>query len=237
MASSGAVAEEGGPAEEPVASGDAAGGFIALFRGHYLGPTLAVSVLALGVGLTSYGFQLWVPTNLQRLGYSAVNSDYIVRNAALLGLPLTAVIAWLYHVWGARRTIILLSAATALSLAGFVVAGNALSHHHLLLALLLVVPLAGSSSAVAVLAGYASEVYPTLVRSRGAGYASGLTKAGGVLILALTVAAASIPSIRATAVIGAVPLAVGALAFLWIGPETRQRSLEDITMSLSGSSV
>jgi len=34
-------------------------------------PTLAVTVLGLGVGLMTYGFQLWVPTNLQHLGYSA----------------------------------------------------------------------------------------------------------------------------------------------------------------------
>ena len=41
----------------------------------------------------TYGFQLWIPTNLQHLGFTAVNSDYIVRNAALIGLPLTVVVA------------------------------------------------------------------------------------------------------------------------------------------------
>jgi putative MFS transporter len=233
MARYGAVAEEIDDQETAVDQTAARGGILNFFRGSYLGPTLAITVLGLGVGLMTYGFQLWVPTNLQHLGYSALNSDYVVRNAALLGLPLTVLIAWLYSAWGSRRTIVAVSGVTGLALIGFVIAGDSLSHHHVWLALLLVVPLSGSSSVVAVLAGYAAEVYPTLVRSRGTGYAAGMTKAGGVLILALTVAATTVPSIRTTALIGAVPLLLAALVFFWIGPETRQRPLEEITQELT----
>jgi putative MFS transporter len=88
------------------------------------------------------------------------------------------------------------------------------------------------SSVVAVVASYASEIYPTLVRSRGTGLAAGMTKAGGVLILAMTVASAAVPSIAVTALIGAVPLLVAAVCFLWTGPETRNRRLEEIGRSL-----
>ncbi|MYS21647.1 MFS transporter, putative metabolite:H+ symporter [Streptomyces sp. DvalAA-14] len=208
------------------------GNYLTLFRGALLGPTLAITLLGVGVGLMTYGFQLWVPTNLQHLGYSAVNSDYVIRNAALLGLPLTVLCAWMYGVWGSRKTIVTVTGVTGLTLIGFVIAGNSLAHNHLLLSLLLVVPLSGVSSVVAVVAGYAAEVYPTLVRSRGTGLAAGMTKAGGVLILALTVAAAAVPSIGATALIGAVPLLLAAVIFLWIGPETKARRLEDINDEL-----
>ncbi|WP_371483237.1 MFS transporter [Kitasatospora sp. NBC_00315] len=228
----GARVEEIAPEEVEVREVVDRGSYLTLLRRPLLSPTLAITVLGVGVGLMTYGFQLWVPTNLQHLGYSAVNSDYVVRNAALLGLPLTVVTAWLYAAWGSRRTIVAVSALTGLALLGFVLAGDRLAHEHLLLSLLLVIPLSGVSSVVAVVASYASEIYPTLVRSRGTGLAAGMTKAGGVLILAMTVLAATVPSIAMTAVIGAVPLLLAALCFLWIGPETRNRRLEDISQGL-----
>jgi putative MFS transporter len=236
MARYGAVAETIGE-EEPAAVRQSATreSYASLLRRPLAGTTFAITVLGLGVGLVSYGFQLWVPTNLQHLGYSAVNSDYVVRNAALIGLPLTVLVAWLYGAWGSRRTIVLLAATTALTLMGFVIAGNSLAHHKLELSLLLVVPLSAISSVVAVTAGYAAEVYPTLIRSRGTGLAAGMTKAGGVLILAVVVASTTVPSIAATAIIGAVPLLLAAVAFLWTGPETRRRTLEDIAVELAAA--
>lgn len=207
-------------------------GFRTLLRRGLAGPTLAITLLGIGVGLTTYGFQQWVPTNLERMGLSGVNSAYVVRNAALLGLPLTVLTAWMYGTLGSRRTLITLSGLTGVTLFGFVIAGDALAHRELLLSLLLVVPLSGISSVAAAVMGYAAEVYPTVVRSRGAGLAAGMTKVGGVLILALTVAAATVPSIASTALIGAVPLLAAALALVRLAPETKNRDLEDISDSL-----
>jgi len=232
MARYGAKVEEVPEQEAVLAQEAGRRGYLTLFGRQLLGPTIAITVLGIGIGLMTYGFSLWVPTNLQHLGYSAVNSDYVVRNAALLGLPLTVLAAWMYGTLGSRKTIVSLSAVTGLALLGFVIAGNSLSHHRTLLSLLLVIPLSGVSSVVAVVSGYAAEVYPTLVRSRGAGLAAGMTKAGGVLILALTVAAATIPSISTTALLGAIPLLLAAVAFLWLGPETKQRRLEEISQEL-----
>ncbi|HEV2639941.1 MAG TPA: MFS transporter [Actinocrinis sp.] len=233
MARYGARAEQIPEAELEPAGAGARGSYAHLFGRPLIAPTLVIGVLGLGLGLVTYGFQQWVPTNLQHLGYSAVNSDYVVRDAALLGLPLTVLVAWMYGVWGSRKTIVTLCALTALALLGFVVAGNNLAHERTLLSLLLVVPLSGVSSIVAVVAGYAAEVYPTRIRSRGTGLAAGMTKVGGVLILAVVVAAAHVPSIAATAAISAVPLFLAALLFLWVGPETRQRRLEEISGELA----
>jgi putative MFS transporter len=212
-------------------------GYLRLVMSPFTAPTAALTILGLGLGLITYGFQQWVPTNLQHLGYSEVRSDYTIRNAALLGLPVTVLLAWMYGVWGSRRTIVSASVVTALALFGFVVAGNSLAHERLLLSLLLVVPLSAVSSIVAVVAGYAAEVYPTAIRSRGAGLAAGMTKAGGVLILGVVVASKTVPSIAATAIIGAVPLCIAAVCFLWIGPETKRKRLEDITRELASASA
>lgn len=226
------------PSDEPAPGGSRPSATPALHRYHQLfrrpfaGSTLAILVLAAGAGLITFGFQLWVPTNLQHLGYSSVKSDYVVRNAALLGLPFTVLVAVAYGWWGSRRTIVTLSVVSALALGGFVVAGDSLADHHLALSLLLVVPLSAVSSVTAVVSAYAAEVYPTMLRSRGSGLAAGMTKLGGVLIIAVVVASTTIPSIATTALIGAVPLLLAAVMFLWFGPETKQRSVEEITDEL-----
>jgi MFS transporter, putative metabolite:H+ symporter len=218
------------PEEQPhAAAGQGKAGFGQLFTRTYLGPTLAITILAAGAGLVTYGFQLWIPTNLQHLGFTSVSSDYTVRNAALIGLPLTVVVAWMYGFWSSKKTIIALAGITALTLCAFVVGGDSLAHHRGLLTVLLVIPLSGISSVVAVVSAYAAEIYPTRFRSRGTGYAAGMTKAGGVLIIAMVAAATTIPSIATTALIGAIPLALGMIIFFTTGPETRLRRLEEIS--------
>ena len=223
-----AVVPESGDDVEPVSSGT---GLRQLFGRAFAGPSTAIVVLAVAVGLVTYGFQLWIPTNLQHLGFTTVNSDYIVRNAALIGLPLAVLATVAYGFWSSKKTIIASFVVLALALAGFVIAGNSLAHNHALLTALLVVPLSGTSVAAALITVHASEIYPTRIRSRGTGLAAGATKAGGVLIIALVVAAATTPSIALTALIGVIPLVIGIAAFGWAGYETRSRRLEDISRS------
>lgn len=199
--------------------------------------SIAIVVLAIGIGFVTYGFQLWIPTNLQHLGFKSVNSDYILRNAAVLGLPLTVVVAWLYGFWSSRKTIIAVCGVTVVTLVWFGLAGNTLAHNHALLTGLLVVPIAGISSAAAVIATYATEIYPTRIRSRGAGLAAGMTKVGGVIIIALVVVSTTTPSIATTAFIGAVPLLAGVVILALAGPETRRRGLEEIVRAEAGVPV
>jgi MFS transporter, putative metabolite:H+ symporter len=215
------VATEAAVREPPVASR-----WRELASPKLLSSTLVVGCLGLGSGLVLFGFNLWIPTNLRAMGLP--QADTMLRNAALIGLPLTFALAWLYGFWSARKTIILLAALTALSLFGFALFGNALAQHHGLLYALLVVPVWGISGVVAVLSVYSSEVYPTRVRSRGTGFAAGASKAGGVAIIALVVAGAATPSIATVALIGAVPMALAVVLMLMFGVETRKRGLEDI---------
>ncbi|RDI55513.1 MFS transporter [Nocardia mexicana] len=203
-------------------------GFHQLLRRPFLGVTVVLSLLGLGVGLVTYGFQLWLPTNLRDLGFSGVTADRILRDSALVGFPLNFLVAYCYHR-STKWTLIVLSALLALTLGGFIVLGDQVADHRLLLNALLVVPIWGSSSIVAVIVAYGAEVYPTRIRSRGSGVAAAMTKAGGVGVIALVALAFATPSISVMAIISALPVALAAAAAVVYIVETRRRSLEDIT--------
>ena len=221
------LAEEG--ASELDVEQDVQSGWRAVVAGPFRGLSGVVALLGLGVGLVTFGFQLWIPSNLQRLGFDEVTSSTILRDSALLGFPATFLIAFLYGFWSSKKTMIVLSLITAASLLGFVLLGDRVADDRTRLDLLLILPITGISSILAVLVAYASETFPTRIRSRGTGLAAGASKLGGVLVIALVVAGATPPSIATTALIGAIPLVLGALAMAVFGVETRRRRLEDIT--------
>ena len=193
-----------------------------------IGSTLVVAMLGLACGLVLFGFNLWIPSNLRKLGFT--EADTILRNSALIGLPLTFLVAWLYGAWSSKKTLILLSAITAAALFGFVWAGDRIVHERWLLYALLVIPIWGINAVVAVLSAYAAEIYPTQVRSKGSGMCAGACKAGGVLIIALVCVGIAAPGMASVAWIGAVPMVLAVLALAIYGVETRQRRLEDIAV-------
>jgi MFS transporter, putative metabolite:H+ symporter len=211
--------------------------FKQLFHRPFLGITATVALLALGGGFVEFGFELWIPSNLQRLGFTTAGSFALLRNAALIGFPLNFLVAWMYGFWSSKRTIILLTVLTAVSMIGFMFAGDTIVQHKLLLYILLIVPIWGISSVISLLSAYAAEIYPTRIRSRGSGLVAGFTKFGGVLIIALVVASIAPPSIAATALIGAIPLLLAAVAIIFFGVETRKRQLEEITAEQLGTTV
>jgi putative MFS transporter len=208
--------------------------FATLFSRNFLGLSLVVLFLGLGIGMVQFGFQQWIPSNLQKLGFKSATASKILRDSALIGFPLNFPIAWLYGFWSGKKTIIIMAAATVAALIGFVFADthslvNAKGGATTTLYILLIVPIWGISSLTAVMISYASEVYPTKIRSRGTGLAAGATKFGGVLILATVAAAIAAPSIKATAIIGAIPLTLAIVALIVFGIETKKKQLERIT--------
>lgn len=203
--------------------------FKQLLRPPFFGLTTTLLLLALGAGFVEFGFQLWIPSNLQHLGFTAADSFAILRNAALIGFPLNFVVAWIYGAWSSKKTIVLLTLLTAASMIGFLITGDTIVQHKFWLYILLIVPIWGISSVISILSAYAAEIYPTKLRSRGSGLIAGFTKFGGVLVIALVVFAVAPPSIAATAIFGAIPLILAALAIILFGVETRKRQLEEIT--------
>jgi putative MFS transporter len=200
-----------------------------LFSREFLALSSVIVLLALSIGATQYGFQQWMPSNLQKLGFSAVHSSEILRNAALIGFPFSIPIALLYGFWSSKKTVLLVMAMMGSALAIFSVMGNRVADNTTLLYILLVVPVWGISILNSVLAAYSAEIYPTVIRARGSGLSAGATKAGGVVILALVVLAFSAPSVRLTAAIGFIPMALAFIGLILFGPETRRKQLESIT--------
>lgn len=204
-------------------------GYWQLFRNPFRGLSAVLITLALGIGIIQYGFQQWIPSNLQTLGYDEVDASKVLRDAALIGFPLNLPIALLYGFWSSRKTIILMAVLTAAALLGFVVAGEGVAESRGLLHVLLIVPIWGTSSLTAVTAAYACEIYPTRVRARGTGLSAAATKLGGILILAAVAASVAAPSIAVTAVLGAVPIIAATIFIIIFGVETRKKGLEQIT--------
>jgi putative MFS transporter len=205
-----------------------------LLRPPFLRVTFVVVLLGLGVGLVSFGFQLWIPSNLQKLGFAEGAANRLLRNSAIIGFPFNFLVAWLYGFWSSKKTLILVTSLTALSLFGFVIAGNSVATNRFLLYALLIMPIWGISSVIAVLSAYSAEIFPTRLRSRGSGLAAGISKAAGVVIIALVAVSVAAPSIADTALMGALPMALAAVAVALFGPETRNRQLEEITAEQLG---
>src|SRR6266568_8659112 len=203
--------------------------WLQLFRPPLLNQSVAIGLLAVGVGLVLFGFNLWIPTNLRKLGFAEVTADRVLRDSALIGLPFTFAVAWMYGFWSSKKTIILLTSLTAAALFGFSIAGDAVVANRALLYTLLVIPIWGINSVTAVLSVYSAEIYPTRIRSRGTGLAAGASKAGGVMIIALVTYGVAAPSLAGTTLVGAIPMALAAIAILLFGVETRNRRLEQIT--------
>ncbi|MFG3503968.1 MFS transporter [Streptomyces sp. NPDC047821] len=202
-------------------------GYARLWAPGFGGRTAVLTLLAAGAGLLAYGFQMWLPVNLARAGHPEASSARILRDSALLSLPLNLVTALLYGLWSSRRTAGVVAGAAAGALVVLAVAGEAAAGDASLTRLLLFVPLWGISATAAVVAAYSSEVYPTALRARGTGWAAAVGKVGGVLILALSVGAAAVPPLAVTALVAAAPLAVAAVAFTRFAPETRGRRLDE----------
>ncbi|HET6384975.1 MAG TPA: MFS transporter [Armatimonadota bacterium] len=203
--------------------------FIELLRAPFGGLTVGLVLYGLAYGLVTFGFLLWLPANLRLAGMSVSGSDSLLKNSAVIGLPATIIVAALYGWWSSKRTMVALGILTAVVLAVWAVMGKNVASHTLLLEALIVLLLVGSNAMIATLTPYSSEVYPTKVRSRGTGLATGASKAGGVLGIGLVCAAVAPTSIAGSAVLGLVPTLLAAIAMVMFGVETRRMKLEEIT--------
>ena len=223
-----AIVEEKG--HEPSAEEEVHSRFDQLLRRPFGGLTVSICLFALAYGLVNFGFVLWLPTNLRKLGYEVVTSDQLLRDSALIGFPATFVVAYLYGFWSSKKTMVLLAVLTCATLSAFVVMGEDSAQSEVVLKALIILVLIGSSSVLAVLTPYSSEVYPTRIRSRGTGLASGASKIGGVLGLGLVAASVAPPDLVGAALLGAVATMLAAAAIAVFGIETRRRRLEEIAM-------
>lgn len=190
----------------------------------FVGKLAALSLTAIGWGLVNFGLLLWLPVELIARGYSMEVSSRLLAASALIALPTVFLVAWIYSAWSAKKSLLAAIAVTLLGFAG--VLWLALSDHAspvLPVALLII----GSNGIIAMLLPYAAESFPLRIRGRTTGWVAACSKAGGVLAQALAILAI-VPTLAASALMIAVPMALSFLLVWRFGRETRGADLRDL---------
>ncbi|HTL94728.1 MAG TPA: MFS transporter, partial [Gemmatimonadaceae bacterium] len=202
-----------------------------LFARPFLAHTVTVLAYGLSWGLVNWGFLTFLPTILRDRGLSAVAANRLLFLSALIAVPGTVLVAYLYGMWSTKRSMILFALVTCAALGGFaMIDPGGAAHSASLLMPLVVLLLLGSGGIIAMLSPYTAEIYPTRLRGTASGIAAGSSKLGGIVAppvaaWVLTVA----PGFTAIGLIVALPVAISAIVLALAGVETRDRGLEELT--------
>ena len=210
------------PAGKPVPAGEPepVPGPAALWQAGIRRRTAALWLVWFGVNFSYYGAFIWLPTLLVASGLDLVRSFEFTLVITLAQLPGYALAAVLIEVWGRRPTLsvfLLGSAASALvfgtadTTSTMVAGGMALSFFNL--------------GAWGALYAITPEVYPTLLRATGSGWAAGFGRIASILApLAVPVLRASGDNVLVFALFAA--FFVLAAVATWGLPERRGEPLE-----------
>ena len=198
-----------------------------LFGRRVFALTVGLILCGLAWGLVNFGFLLWLPSNLRRLGLVGGAAEALLAKSAFLALPGVLLVTYLYHKWSTIKTMTLFVAVTAAALTGFFLLGSGSAHSTGWFVALTVVLLISVSGVIAMLIPYATEIYPVQVRGTGSGLVAGSSKAGGIAAAGLGVMGL-FGSLTASSLSIAAVLAACAVVLAVKGIETRDRDLEDI---------
>jgi len=203
---------------------------LSLFRPPYLIHSITVGMYGLAWGLVQWGFLTFTPTILRDRGLPAGSASKLLFWSALIAVPATILVAYLYGLWSSKKTMILFAGITTTALVAFAIIDPGGGGRHLsLLMPLMVLLLVGSGGIISMLSPYTAEVYPTAFRGTGSGFAAGTSKVGGIIAPPVAVILlALIPGFRLIALVVAIPVALSGLILLLAGVETRDRALEEL---------
>ena len=232
---SGGVPLEDSHADAAAASAHASSGHIdmrQLLRGRHAAITWGLMAAAVGWGLANFGFLLWLPANLVRLGIDAHRTVALLARSAILALPGIVLVVALYQRWSSIRTLVLFIALTAFALLFFFAIDLADIRLVAFTTGASVALLLSISGVIATLIPYAAEIYPVHLRSTGAGLIAGSSKFGGILGAVLAVLGL-FGHFMLSALLIAAPMAIAGWMLARSGIETRNEGLEDIQDILS----
>jgi len=227
------VADSGEPAEDthileivhPVAE------VRELLRGRYARISAGLAMCGLAWGLANFGFLLWLPGNLERLGLDAHAASTLMAKSAILAIPGIAVVVWLYQRWSSVRTLVLFIALTTLALLSFLAIEVGHVRDTTATVVATVMLLVGISGVIATMIPYSAEIYPVHLRGTGSGVIAASSKAGGILGAGLGVLGL-FGNFTLSAIVIAVPMAISALMLMRSGIETRGHGLEAIQRAM-----
>jgi MFS transporter, putative metabolite:H+ symporter len=204
----------------------------ALLRGRYARISAGLAMCGLSWGLANFGFLLWLPGNLERLGLDAHAASTLMAKSALLAVPGIAVVVWMYQYWSSVRTLVMFIALSTVSLLAFLL----IEMLHLRAAAFTVAAtvalLIGISGVIATMIPYSAEIYPVHLRGTGSGVIAATSKAGGILGAGLGVLGL-FDNFTLSAIVIAVPMAISGIMVARAGIETRGHALEAIQREMA----
>ncbi|MEV6325443.1 MFS transporter [Nocardia sp. NPDC051787] len=201
-----------------------------LFQAPYTGPTLAIVLYGLAWGLVNWGFITFLPIFLRGQADDLATGELLFLGA-LLAIPNTLLVAYLYGRWSSRRSMILYAVSTAVTLVGFAVLTTGSGTPRWLLTVLVAALLTSTGGMIAMLGPYAAEIYPTLLRGSGSGLAAAASKAAGMIAPPFVGTLAAIVTPRLIALLIAVPAAAAGIVFARTGRETAGQPLPEADLS------
>jgi putative MFS transporter len=167
------------------------------------------------------------------MGLDPAAASALLARSALLALPGTLLVIWLYHRWSSIKTLVLFILLTAVALLAFFAASVAGIRSAPVMIGIIALLLFCASGVIAMLIPYAAEIYPADQRATGSGVVAASSKAGGILGAAGGVLGV-FGNLGLSALLIALPLVLAAGLLLRSGIETRGRRLEQIQESLVG---
>ncbi len=203
-----------------------------LLRGRHARITLGLGSCGLAWGLVNFGFLLWLPANLARLGLDVHAASALLARSALLAVPGTLAVVGLYQRWSSFRTLVLFIALTALSLLAFCAIALTGTHAAAAMVAATAALLVSSGGVIATMIPYAAEIYPVHLRGSGSGLIAASSKFGGILGAGLGVLGL-FAHFALSALLIALPMAAAGWLLARHGVETRGHALEAIQRRLA----
>lgn len=200
-----------------------------LFQYPYLPLTLSLNFFAVTLGLVSFAFLLWMPSDLHNLGFTIGASNVILTHSGAISFIGVPGAAWLSLRWSTKGSLVLFTLLLAIALSFFIAQSNAIVQHTTMLTVLITTVMVCANSILAMLLPYSADVYGNRIRARGVGMVAASTKVGGVVGLGVLFVGTT-PGLSVSAILVAIPITLSVVLFKWYGIETRGRRLEEIRL-------
>lgn len=201
--------------------------FLELWSRKYIRSTIVLWVIWFGINFGYYGFVLWTPTFLMQNGFALVKSFEFTFIMCLAQLPGYFSAAWLVERLGRKKVLAIYFLGTAVSAWLFGHAGSTAAV--LVFGCLLYFFSLGAWGCVYA---YTPEVYPTIARASGTGWASAFGRIGAFIApLIVPVIYARVGQDKGFSYIFIIMAAVFAVVAIVVGvfgKETKGKALEEI---------
>ncbi|WNS45113.1 MFS transporter [Paenibacillus sp. MMS20-IR301] len=194
----------------------------AVWSPEYRRSTIMLWILWFTVVFSYYGMFLWLPTVMVLKGFSLVRSFEYVLIMTLAQLPGYFTAAYFIEKFGRKFVLVIYLLLTAVSAAWF---GNSTTEGMLMAAGICLSFF--NLGAWGGMYAYTPELYPTAVRSTGAGLATSFGRIGGIIAPTLVgIMVGKSVAIGSIFMLFFVTIVIGAAAVLFLGKETKGMELQ-----------